>query len=161
MWLPLLFSVVHGLAHGQERKVLIIGIDGCRGDALLAANAPNLQGLAAGGIASFEGNTRPPTWSATGWSTMLTGVWEQKHKAVDNSFTNNQFATWPHFFARLKSVDLSLDLRSISHWAPINTVITTQADQELNVTTDQAVADAAVALLQTGDADVIFLQFDD
>lgn len=161
IWLPSIVFLLSNLAHGQERKVLIIGIDGCRGDALLVANAPNLQGLAANGISSFEGNTRPPTWSATGWSTMLTGVWEQKHKAVDNSFTNNQFATWPHFFARLKSVDPSLDLRSISHWAPINTVITTQADQELNVTTDQAVADAAVALLQTGDADVIFLQFDD
>lgn len=159
--LLLVFSVMFGWAHGQEHKVLIIGIDGCRGDALLAANAPNLQGLASSGIASFEGNTRPPTWSATGWSTMLTGVWEQKHKAVDNSFTNNQFATWPHFFARLKSVDPSLDLRSISHWAPINTIITTQADQEVNLATDQAVADAAVALLQTGDADVIFLQFDD
>lgn len=159
--LLLVFSVMFGWAYGQEHKVLIIGIDGCRGDALLAANAPNIQGLASSGIASFEGNTRPPTWSATGWSTMLTGVWEQKHKAVDNSFTNNQFATWPHFFARLKSVDPSLDLRSISHWAPINTIITTQADQEVNVATDQAVADAAVALLQTGDADVIFLQFDD
>ncbi|MCC7501322.1 MAG: alkaline phosphatase family protein, partial [Flavobacteriales bacterium] len=97
----------------------------------------------------------------TGWSTMLTGVWEQKHKAVDNSFTNNQFANWPHFFARLKSVDPTLSLHSISHWAPINTVITSQADQELNVPTDQAVADAAVNLLQSGDPDVLFLQFDD
>jgi hypothetical protein len=145
----------------QERKVLIIGIDGCRGDAIAAANAPHLDSLALAGFRCYQGNTHPPTWSATGWSTMLTGVWEQKHKAVDNSFTNNQFTTWPHFFARLNSVDPSLDLRSISHWAPINTAITTGADQELNLSTDQAVADAAVQLLQTGDPDVLFLQFDD
>jgi hypothetical protein len=149
------------LLQAQERKVLIIGIDGCRGDAILAANAPHLDSLAMAGFRCYQANTHPPTWSATGWSTMLTGVWEQKHKAVDNSFTNNQFTTWPHFFARLNSVDPSLDLRSISHWAPINTAITTGADQELNVATDQAVANAAVQLLQTGDPDVLFLQFDD
>jgi hypothetical protein len=145
----------------QERKVLIIGIDGCRGDAILAANAPHLDSLAMAGFRCYQGNTHPPTWSATGWSSMLTGVWEQKHKAVDNSFTNNQFGTWPHFFAHLNSVDPALDLRSISHWAPINTAITTGADQELSVATDQAVADAAVNLLLNGDPDVLFLQFDD
>jgi hypothetical protein len=158
--LVLLFGLPAAL-FAQQRKVLIIGIDGCRGDAILAANTPHLDSLAAAGIQSFQGNTHPPTWSATGWSTMLTGVWEQKHKAIDNSFTNNQFASWPHFFARLSAVDPSLDLRSISHWAPINTTITTGADQELSPTTDQAVADAAVDLLTTGDPDVLFLQFDD
>ncbi|MBP6573516.1 MAG: alkaline phosphatase family protein [Flavobacteriales bacterium] len=145
----------------QERKVLIIGIDGCRGDAILAADAPNLQGLAASGFSTFEANTHPPTWSGTGWSTMLTGVWEQKHKVVDNSFTNAQFVAWPHFFQRLTNVNGALDLRSIVHWGPINTQITTGADQELNLGTDQLVADSAVELLQNGDPDVLFLQFDD
>ncbi|MBL7939013.1 MAG: alkaline phosphatase family protein [Flavobacteriales bacterium] len=145
----------------QGPKVLVIGIDGCRGDALLAANAPNLQGLAATGFSTFEANTHPPTWSGTGWSTMLTGVWEQKHKVVDNSFTNAQFVAWPHFFQRLSLLDASLDLHSIVHWSPINTEITTGADEVLNLATDQLVADAAVALLENGDPDVIFLQFDD
>jgi hypothetical protein len=149
------------IGSAQQRKVLVIGIDGCRGDALQAANAPHLDSLAAAGFRTYEGITQPPTWSATGWSTMLTGVWEQKHKAVDNSFTNNQFATWPHFFARLRSVDPTLSLHSIVHWGPINSQITTQADQELTLSTDQAVADAAVSLLQNGDPDVLFLHFDD
>ncbi len=145
----------------QQHKVLIIGIDGCRGDAIVAANTPHLDSLANAGFRCFQGNTHPPTWSGTGWSTMLTGVWEQKHGVTDNLFTGQQFAAWPHFFTRLTSVDPTLDLRSIVHWAPINTTITTGADQELNVATDQAVADAAVNLLQTGDPDVLFLQFDD
>lgn len=145
----------------QKHKVLIIGIDGCRGDALVAANAPHLDSLANSGFRTFAANTHPPTWSGTGWSTMLTGVWEQKHGVVDNSFANQQFTAWPHFFSRLSNLNPSLNLHSIAHWAPINTTITTGADQELNVATDQAVADAAVSVLQNGDPDVLFLQFDD
>src|SRR5436190_6465793 len=108
---------------GAQRKVLIIGIDGCRGDAIVAANAPRLDSLRNSGYQTMQGNTHPPTWSGTGWSTMLTGVWEQKHKVVDNTFAGQQFATWRHFFARLNTVESALNLVSCVHWSPINTSI--------------------------------------
>lgn len=150
------------LLNAQQRKVLIIGIDGCRGDAILAANAPHLQQLAASGFSTFEANTHPPCWSGTGWSTMLTGVWEQKHHVTDNTFSDPQYATWPHFFARIHSVDPAMDLRSFVHWAPINEQICTSATQELEIPSDTVLADSAVAALQAADApDVLFLDFDD
>ena len=104
----------------QERKVLIIGIDGCRGDAILAANAPHLDSLAMAGFRCYQGNTHPPTWSATGWSSMLTGVWEQKHKAVDNSFTNNQFGSWPHFFAHLPWTHVAMSFVAALRFAVVH-----------------------------------------
>lgn len=158
----LLIAAFPLLAPAQQRKVLIIGIDGCRGDAILAANAPRLQQLAASGFSTFEGNTHPPVWSGTGWSTMLTGVWEQKHNVTDNTFSDPQYATWPHFFARIHSVQPTMDLRSFVHWAPINEEICTSATQELELPSDTALADSAVAALQATDApDVLFLDFDD
>ncbi len=147
-------------AHAQ-RKVLIIGIDGCRPDALVQANTPNIDGLMATGVYTLEGNTHPPTISGPGWSSMLCGVWEQKHGVKDNTFAGSQYATWSHFLDRLQAHDPSLYIASICHWAPINTQILANADLEQNMATDAEVATAAVDLLTNGDPDILFLHFDD
>ena len=49
-------------AHAGERKVLTIGIDGLRPDALAAANAPNIDSLLDG---SFFGTSGPSGIFAT------------------------------------------------------------------------------------------------
>ena len=52
------------LAPFAKKKALVIGLDGLRPDALLAAAPPNLLGLAAAGAATFEAQSVVPTWSA-------------------------------------------------------------------------------------------------
>ena len=64
----------------MEKKVLLIGLDGVRVDILAQAHTPNIDALIANGTFSGEAQTRPPTVSGPGWSSMLTGVWGDKHK---------------------------------------------------------------------------------
>jgi len=71
----------------NNRHVLILGVDGCRSDALQAADAPNLKALAASGTVTYTAYAggvlgtpaQQPTVSAPGWASDLTGVWVDKH----------------------------------------------------------------------------------
>ena len=65
------------------KKVLILGIDGLRPDALIAANTPNVDRLLENGCFSAEAQTGQYTVSGPGWSSLLTGVWWSKHGVTD------------------------------------------------------------------------------
>jgi len=81
------------LSSAQDKKLLFIGIDGCRSDALTLAETPNIDELIDKGLyikdalCSIKGH---PTVSGPGWSTMLTGVWYDKHGVIDNSFNGSK-----------------------------------------------------------------------
>lgn len=157
-----LFIGLLGIAgHAQTGRVLFIGIDGCRGDALIAANTPNLDNLIATGTWSPDALTIPPTWSGTGWSSMMTAVWPGKHGVTDNSFSGSNFGTYPHFYNHVENSIPGVQTESIVHWGPINSEILDLADYEQIVGTDVAVRDAAVDRLENYDPDVLFLHFDD
>lgn len=154
-------GIMGALAAQAPGKVLVIGIDGCRTDALRMADAPSIQGLLAESVYTFDALTVAPTWSGTGWSSMCTGVWPDKHGVTDNSFSGANFEAYPHFIARTEEYDASLHTASIVHWSPINTQINTHCDIEINVPTDLEVKNLAVAYLENNDPDVLFVAFDD
>ncbi len=81
-------------------KVLMIGIDGCRPDALLAADTPCLDRLIDDGALSVQAQTCAVTSSGPSWSSLLTGTWPEKHGVQDNSFEGAQFDRYPHVFVR-------------------------------------------------------------
>src|SRR2546421_548022 len=58
----------------KKRHVLLIGIDGTRPDALLAAKPPNLSALIAEGTFSDKAQAGDITNSGPGWATVLTGT---------------------------------------------------------------------------------------
>ena len=142
-------------------RVLVIGIDGCRADALRLADAPNINALLDHAVYSFDALTQFPTWSGPGWSSMCTGVWSDKHGVLDNSFVGANYGQYPHFIHRTETHDPSTHSASIVHWSPINTEINTLCDIEINVPTDLEVKDVAVAYLNDNDPDILFLAFDD
>lgn len=148
-------------AFAGQQKVLIIGIDGCRPDALEAAVTPYLDGLRAEGLYSNQSQAVYPTSSGPNWSSMLTAVSPAKHGVTDNSFNGDHFDQYPHFFTRVREVAPSLFLASFVHWTPIHTEIVTDADVSVGGIPDAQVAQEAAQLLLTGDPDVIFLHFDD
>lgn len=164
-----LFAPPHVAAHSasapaaapREPHVLFIGIDGCRADALEAANAPNLHRLAALGAYTNDATNVLPTLSGPNWSSMLTGVGVAKHGVVDNSFAGRQFNLYPHFFEHMHAVKPAFALHSIAHWAPIHTFIVSSATSSSGGAVDALVARQASRLLATGDPDVLFLHFDD
>ncbi|MCA9056177.1 MAG: alkaline phosphatase family protein, partial [Planctomycetaceae bacterium] len=116
-------------------RVLIVGIDGCRPDALQTARTPHLDALVADGI-WFEGtDIREPdgtdaadTVSGPGWSNLLTGVWPDKHGVLDNKFTAPRYDRYPHVFARLKEARPEAVTASFSTWKPIADKIVSAAD---------------------------------
>jgi len=162
----------------QNRHVLVIGIDGVRPDALQRADAPHLQALVDNGVLSLQsvagGDLGTPsqqqTSSGPGWSSILTGVWTDKHGIRNNDFTGDRYDLYPHFFQRLKECEPAAYLSSIVSWNPIDTSIVTPVDAYTDyrakgigstaIARDRSVRDKAVAHLQTEDPDVLFLHFD-
>jgi len=121
---------------GEDRRhVLIIGIDGCRPDALAAADTPHLDALIENGtyfdgtdIVSPDRKNPANTISGPGWSNLLCGVWPDKHGVLDNKFTEPKYDQFPHFFARLKEVRPEAKTISFSDWKPIRDHITRGGD---------------------------------
>lgn len=161
--LLLILSLLPLIGFGQiDKKVLIIGIDGCRSDALISANTPNLDHLIETGIYSPDALNDDITISGPGWSAILCGVWSDKHLVTGNNFQNNNYIEFPSFYKYLNDFDSSLHTVSICHWAPINNfIIQNHADFKVSVNTDMEVATLAASYLSVNDPDVIFLHFDD
>lgn len=188
------------LAHGpgklndfQGRRVLFIGIDGCRADAVREAMerglAPQLKGLVEsnGGLftrtcyAGGEMNSpsQQPTVSGPGWSSLLTGVWTDRHRVKDNRFLGARFQTYAHFMRRIKEVKPSAWCASFADWPPIHSSIadgsrlngaefldvkfTTSPDASRhfidNPEKDIESRDEALKALRTRDPDAMFVYF--
>ncbi|WNI35230.1 LamG-like jellyroll fold domain-containing protein [Chryseobacterium sp. SG20098] len=145
----------------QTKKVLFIGIDGCRADVMMSTPTPNIQNLISQSIYSIDGLCAATTWSGNGWSTMLTGVWHTKHNVQDNNFTTPNYVNYPDFLTRAETYNPALRTISLAHWSPINDKIIQTADVKSNLATDLAVKNAAVTALQNDNPDILFVDFDD
>ena len=146
------------------KKVLIIGIDGCRADALQIANTPTIDNLIANGIFSPDALNDDITISGSSWSAILCGVWSNKHLSVDNSFVGTDYTNYPPLFKRIEDFDVNLYTVSICNWNPINDyIVQNYADFKLNVSSDSAVSAEASIFLSTNNSypDMMFLHFDD
>ncbi len=172
--LTLLAMAFPGLLFAEEArtpKVLILGIDGCRTDALRAAEAPNLHRLMAEGAVSEnndvlgERSTGADTVSGPGWSSILTGVWADKHGVLDNQFRTPKFEAYPDMLRRIKQVRPEAHTAALVTWKPLADYVMTEAagcrlvlngDQEGYVPGDRLVTAAAVELLSNQNPDLLF-----
>ena len=160
----LLFLLFPFIALSQQniKKVLIIGIDGCRADALELANTPVIDNLIQNGIYSPDALNDDITVSGPGWSAILCGVWSDKHLSIDNSFNNTDYFNFPPIFKYAEDFDDNLNTVSICHWNPINdNIVQNYADFKLNVSSDFDVSSEASTYITNNDPDLIFLHFDD
>ncbi len=144
-----------------QKKALIIGIDGCRPDALLAAKAPNLHALIKNGAFSDKAQTGDMTASGSGWGSLLTGVWREKHGVRGNTFDQSNFAEFPDMLSRIKKVRPESYVASIVHWDPIQKLIVKTADVNAAYKTDPEVTKAACQLLADKNPDLLFVHLDD
>jgi len=144
------------------KKVLIIGIDGCRADALELANTPTIDNIISNGLYSFDALNNDITVSGPGWSAILCGVWSNKHLSIDNSFTGTDYTNYPPLFKYINDYNSNLHTVSICNWNPINDYIVQNfADYKLNVSSDFDVSFEASNYLSSNDPDLMFLHFDD
>ncbi len=139
-------------------KVLIIGIDGTMCSALAVARTPNLNALTSNGCYSVRAVTHPVTHSAACWSSMFTGVWGDKHLVNDpnNSFTGNNFATYPSFFKRLEQANSNFNTVCLARWAPLLTVVP-DADVKTAYNSDAEITAETCRRLTNTNPDVLYM----
>ncbi len=112
------------LQAADKKKVLFIGIDGCRYDAIQYSQAKYLKELAKDGAVSErcdvlgDRKTGADTSTGPGWSSALTGVWADKHRVFDNTFKNHNVRDYPTFLARLKTARPEAKVAAFVTWGP-------------------------------------------
>lgn len=112
-----------GQAQEQRRvpKVMLIGIDGVRPDALRQVPTPNVDALIRAGAFSDRAQTGLPTLSGPSWTSMLTGVWKEKHGILSNDFpfAQNGLSEYPDFLTRIERVAPALRTFAVADWPPL------------------------------------------
>jgi hypothetical protein len=105
-----------------------------------------------------------PTMSGPGWSTLLTGVWPDKHNVKDNAFTGHRFAQYPDFLTRIETARPALSTYAVSSWAPLtDTVFSARVDTRVSTPAaeyDTGTTSRAVDRLRNGDPDAMFVHLD-
>ncbi|MEV8390841.1 MULTISPECIES: alkaline phosphatase family protein [unclassified Streptomyces] len=154
-------------AAAKTPKVLVIGVDGALLSRIKDADAPNLDRLMATGLtapSALYANPMAPTMSGPGWSTIITGVWPDKHKVKDNNFTGQQFARYPDFLTRIETARPALRTCAVSSWAPLtDTVFSSKVDTRISTPGaeyDTGTTSRVVAELGSGNPDAVFVQLD-
>ncbi|MFE1950145.1 alkaline phosphatase family protein [Streptomyces sp. NPDC059524] len=160
-------SAVARARAARTPKVLVIGLDGALLNRIKDADAPRLKALMAAGLtapSAIYANPMAPTMSGPGWSTLITGVWPDKHNVKDNNFTGHKFAQYPDFLTRIETAKPSLSTYAVSSWAPITDIVLS-AKVDTRVSTPSAEYDTgttarAVERLKGANPDAVFVQLD-
>lgn len=152
----------------SDRKVIIIGIDGVRSEAMTEDISPFLYEFSNRPTSYFTDQNliEELTFSGPNWSSLLTGVHFCKHKVFDNKYSNNKLSEFPHFFDYIERANSNTVTASIVNWTPINQYSAMEhADYSpLAKISDQEVFQQAQQLLLNQnpmDPDVLFLHFDE
>ena len=150
----------------KVKKAILLGIDGVQYEKILPLSTPNFDRLTikqayTGGIVGQ--GSQQATSSGPGWSTILTGVWDNKHQVVSNS-SGHADASFPSIFKRLKTAKPDFTLASIINWREPNEVYfkneMTLVDTVMSSISDEQVTSAVVSEINKG-TDFIFAHLDD
>jgi predicted AlkP superfamily pyrophosphatase or phosphodiesterase len=144
---------------GNNKRILFLGLDGTRTDALLAANTPTIDSLANAGLRHWHVDRGVNTVSVPGWSTILHGVMPAKHGLTVNNFAGNHYDEYPDMLSHIGNAIPGLNLYTISHWQGFlditsgqNYCYATSNDDELTAKAD--------TLLTSFNPDVLLVHFD-
>ena len=158
-------------AGARVPKVVLIGIDGVRPDVLAEVATPHLDALAAAGTFTARTRTTTPSVSGPSWSSMLTGVWPDKHGVTDNEFGGRRYDAYPGFLTRVEEVRPELETFAVVDWVPLmeldggSTVVGPEVDRrelldgyELGwAEADARATELAVEVLAGSDPDALFV----
>ncbi len=156
---------------GATPKVLLVGWDGVRPDVLSEVSTPYLDSLAAAGTFSDVARTARPTVSGPDWSSILIGVWPEKHGVHSNNFSSNRYSEYPDFFTRIESVAPELNTFVAIDWLPLGAetdggpLIGDGVDRKIVLDgyelgwleADSVAVEAALEELRSGDPDALFV----
>lgn len=147
-----------------KKKVLVVGFDGVQFEKISETPTPNLDKLTlvkayAGGIDNTSSEQK--TSSGPGWSTILTGVWVNKHGVTDNSTSNISKAK--SVFQLIKESNPTLKTASVVTWAPIHDFFRDQLnyiDYHTNSGGDENTVTGAIHAINNENSDFVFAHID-
>jgi hypothetical protein len=151
--------------------VLLIGTDGTNLDKILQytwdnPNSEGFQLLMEDGTTAATSIVGHTTISGPSWSTILTGVWDNKTGVVNNLFNPAPYKKWPTVINMLEAYNPGITTQVVADWKYINDIADAggfPADTNIYYNnadfngvwadTDQAVTDKTVALITGAKAD--------
>lgn len=160
-------------AQNMQRKVLVIGIDGMRPDAMEIADTPHITSLYKDGNGLyFLGYNEDLTFSGPNWSTIIHGVHHDRHGVISNTFDGHDFSQFPNFLRRLKDFDPDLYTASFIAWDPLLNNFTLEdgstdgvdmlfhyeGGDSYETENDELLTESLVELLNDGNPDAIFIR---
>lgn len=152
-----------------SRKVLVISMDGLVGEQLQDDVPTNIASMMETAKYSFQALTDENTSDAATWTTMMTGYHSGKHHVLDENYLpsedpddpHNELEFSPTIFNRIETQAPQLRTAAIVRSSTLGNVLLMDADLIDDQSSDQAVKDRAVALLQEDAAHFTVLQFTD
>ncbi len=144
----------------NKRKVLIVGWDGVRTDALAVADTKTLFALTKEATFSWNVDRGPFTVSVPGWSTLLHGVWPEKHGLTENAFSGNHYADYPDIFTLAKQTRSEFVTATLSNWDQFLD-ITQNENISIEVDSDFQLTQQTLMLLNSQTPDLTVLHYND
>jgi len=141
------------------KKVLFVGWDGVRTDAMELADTPCLDTLIQHSYYHTATNRGAYTVSVPGWSTILHGVWPAKHNLETNAFDNNDYYNYPDIFTLARRVKPDLSCATLSNWQDFLR-ITENENYAQRYDSDEAVKTDAITVINDCTPDIMLLHFD-
>lgn len=156
----ILLFIMGVLSAQDDKNVLIIGIDGLRGDAFMAAETPTMDHFMNDGEYSYDCDAGERTINGPSWTSILTGVWHKKHNIKSDAFKKPMLDDYPHFYRYIEH-ETELRTASVVNLVDINQHIDCCSDIPLQGKIDRSVQEKAKMLIEADMVDVIFTQFAD
>lgn len=172
----ILFLGLPAIASAQQKqpKVLLIGIDGCRFDAILYSQARLLKKCINEGAFTEQCDvlgdkpTKADTASGAGWASILTGVWADRHNVLGNDFTGNLLRECPSVLHLANKAKPKLQCTALVTWQPMQEHIfrghvgcrlILDGDKKGYKDGDRIMTEAALDVLKNENPDLLFLYF--
>ncbi len=168
---PPVFEEDTSTAVNNQRKMLIIVVDGLVGSEVKTIDPPTIKQLLEKSKYTYKSKTETVTTDAATWKTLLTGVSYGKHKIKDSTFMYSapggsnphdaQPVSYPSIFSRILTTPRAgLSSVLITPWANMaNKLGGELLNNSMAVSNDQVVKDSAVSLLTKKSNDIIIVNF--
>ena len=145
----------------RPRRVLVLGLDGLRGDALALADTPALDLLAQEGAWTLKATTQleARTVSGPGWTSIFTGVDSDRH-GVSSNVCVRRNKDLPSFLWHARNTG-GFSVALGANWRPILRIVESDARDVAHRGEDHEVVDWMVERLREGEQDVYVVVLDD
>jgi hypothetical protein len=141
-------------------KVLVLVIDGARGQTLRSMRPPVIWSMRDSAVFSWDGVSDTSGANGAGWADMLTGVTSAQHGVNGDDYTNKNLATYPVFTQYLKAAGVVSRSTAFCASAVLSQqLIGNSMDVNKVLTTDVDVTTAVVDELKNDSAALVFAEF--